>query len=186
MTLLLATAHLKGPHIDWAGLSPLVALLGGAVIVLMFGLIRSHWVRAELVPALSLGALGAARFELVVEATGSPGLDFDLLRTLGPNAVLVLTGIPSAGRGAPTSIDGGSMLRNLVLGNQAVVGSVNANRRYFERGRRHFGRFRRLWGNALGSLITERAPFDQFERLLAGPAGGAMKSVLVVSADPAV
>ena len=60
MTLLLATAHLKGPHIDWAGLSPLVALLGGAVIVLMFGLIRSHWVRAELVPALSLGALGAA------------------------------------------------------------------------------------------------------------------------------
>ncbi len=26
----LATAHLKGPHIDFAGLSPLIALLGGA------------------------------------------------------------------------------------------------------------------------------------------------------------
>ena len=27
----LATAHLKGPHVDFAGLSPLIALLGGAV-----------------------------------------------------------------------------------------------------------------------------------------------------------
>ena len=32
MTTLIATAHLKGPHIDFAGLSPLIALLGGAVI----------------------------------------------------------------------------------------------------------------------------------------------------------
>ena len=32
MTALLATAHLKGPHIDFAGLSPLIALLGGAVV----------------------------------------------------------------------------------------------------------------------------------------------------------
>ncbi len=60
MTALLATAHLKGPHIYFGGLSPLIALFGGAVIVLMFGLAGSRWVRAQLVPALSLGALGAA------------------------------------------------------------------------------------------------------------------------------
>jgi len=57
---LLATAHLKGPHVDFAGLSPLIALLGGAVIVLLVGLVGSHWVRSQLVPALTLGALGAA------------------------------------------------------------------------------------------------------------------------------
>jgi NADH-quinone oxidoreductase subunit N len=57
---LLAATHLKGPHVDFAGLSPLLALLGGAVIVLLFGLIGSRWVRAQLVPALSLVALGAA------------------------------------------------------------------------------------------------------------------------------
>jgi NADH-quinone oxidoreductase subunit N len=56
----LATAHLKGPHVDFAGLSPLIALLGGATIVLLVGLIRAHWVRAGLVPALTLVALGAA------------------------------------------------------------------------------------------------------------------------------
>ncbi|MFI4993781.1 MAG: NADH-quinone oxidoreductase subunit N, partial [Solirubrobacterales bacterium] len=56
----LATATLKGPHVDFAGLSPLIALLGGAVIVLLVGLLGSRWVRAQLVPALSLAALGAA------------------------------------------------------------------------------------------------------------------------------
>jgi NADH-quinone oxidoreductase subunit N len=56
----LASAHLKGPHVDFAGLSPLIALLGGAVLVLLVGLIRSRWARAQAVPALSLVALGAA------------------------------------------------------------------------------------------------------------------------------
>ncbi len=56
----LATATLKGPHVDFAALSPLLALLGGAAIVLLVGLLGSRWVRAQLVPALSLIALGAA------------------------------------------------------------------------------------------------------------------------------
>src|SRR3984893_15812843 len=56
----IATAHLKAPHVDFAGLSPLIALLGGAVLVLLVGLIGSRWVRAQAVPTLSLGALGAA------------------------------------------------------------------------------------------------------------------------------
>src|SRR5580700_8015614 len=55
----IASAHLKGPHIDFAGLSPLIALLGGATIVLLFGLIGSRWVRSQLVPLLTLLALGA-------------------------------------------------------------------------------------------------------------------------------
>jgi NADH-quinone oxidoreductase subunit N len=59
MSASLATAHLRGPHVDFAGLSPLIALLGGAVIVLLVGLLGSRWVRAQAVPALSLLALGA-------------------------------------------------------------------------------------------------------------------------------
>src|SRR6202035_4758534 len=58
--LVLATAHLKGPHVDFAGLSPLIALLGGAVLVLLIGLLGPRWTRAQAVPTLSLGALGAA------------------------------------------------------------------------------------------------------------------------------
>ena len=56
----LATAHLKGPHVDFAGLSPLIALLGGVVVVLLVGLLGSRSARSQAVPALSLLALGAA------------------------------------------------------------------------------------------------------------------------------
>ena len=49
----MATVHLKGPHIDFAGLSPLIALLAGATVVLLVGLLGSRWVRAQLVPAIN-------------------------------------------------------------------------------------------------------------------------------------
>jgi NADH-quinone oxidoreductase subunit N len=50
----------KGPHIDWAGLSPLVALLGAATLVLLLGLLRPRAVREVLVPALALAGFLAA------------------------------------------------------------------------------------------------------------------------------
>jgi NADH-quinone oxidoreductase subunit N len=50
----------KGPHIDWAGLSPLVALLGAATLVLLLGLLRPRAVREVLVPLLALAGFGAA------------------------------------------------------------------------------------------------------------------------------
>jgi NADH-quinone oxidoreductase subunit N len=53
-------AAAKGPHIDWAGLSPLLALLGAATIVLLFGLLRPRVVRETLVPLLALAGFGTA------------------------------------------------------------------------------------------------------------------------------
>ena len=46
----------SGPTIDWAGISPLLALLGGATIVLMLGLLRPRVVREEIVPLLAFAA----------------------------------------------------------------------------------------------------------------------------------
>jgi NADH-quinone oxidoreductase subunit N len=57
---LAAAAKVHGPHVDWAGLSPLVALLGGAVVVLMVGLLRSRVAREGLVPLLAIATFGAA------------------------------------------------------------------------------------------------------------------------------
>ena len=50
----------KGPHIDWAGLSPLMALLGAATLVLLIGLLRPRAVREVLVPLLTLAGFLAA------------------------------------------------------------------------------------------------------------------------------
>ena len=53
MTTLLAAAHVKAPVIDYKELSPLLALAGGSVVVLMVGLFRSPFARRVLVPVLS-------------------------------------------------------------------------------------------------------------------------------------
>jgi NADH-quinone oxidoreductase subunit N len=51
-------ATVSGPYIDWAALSPLLALTGGACIVLLAGLARASFVRTAVVPVLTLIALG--------------------------------------------------------------------------------------------------------------------------------
>ena len=56
----LAAAHLAGPHIDYAAISPFEALLGGSILVLIVGLLRSRVAREVVVPALTLLSLGAA------------------------------------------------------------------------------------------------------------------------------
>ncbi len=45
---------MKGPHLDWAAISPLVALTAGACLVLMAGLLRAAFVRTAIVPGLSI------------------------------------------------------------------------------------------------------------------------------------
>jgi NADH-quinone oxidoreductase subunit N len=57
---IIATTTLKGPHVDFAGLSPLIALLGGAAVVLLVGLLGRKAAREQVVPALSLLALAAS------------------------------------------------------------------------------------------------------------------------------
>ena len=49
----------EAPVLDWAALSPLVALAGGACIVLLVGLLRARFIRRHLVPLLTVVTLGA-------------------------------------------------------------------------------------------------------------------------------
>ncbi len=58
--MLIAAAHIPAPHVPFGGLSPLLAFLGGALIVLMVGLMSPRRVREQGVPALAIIALGAA------------------------------------------------------------------------------------------------------------------------------
>ncbi len=58
--LVLAAAHLRGPHIDYRGLSPVIALACGGLLVLLVGLLRSELMRERIVPVLTVLSLGAA------------------------------------------------------------------------------------------------------------------------------
>jgi NADH-quinone oxidoreductase subunit N len=52
--------EVKAPDIDFAAISPLIALAAGAVVVLMVGLLRSRAARGTGVPVLTVLSLGAA------------------------------------------------------------------------------------------------------------------------------
>ncbi len=56
----LAAAVPTAPNIDWAGLSPLLVLLGGAIIALIVGLAGPRAIRTQVVPLISLATFGAA------------------------------------------------------------------------------------------------------------------------------
>jgi NADH-quinone oxidoreductase subunit N len=58
--LILATAHIKGPHINWAALSPVVVLAVGALVVLLVGLISKVEIRTRVVPVLAVVTLAGA------------------------------------------------------------------------------------------------------------------------------
>ncbi len=127
-----------------------------------------------------LASLGDLRFDLILEASGSATLDFELVARLGPNAALVLTGLPSA---APPSlpVDAAQLFRGIVLQNQALVGSVNANRSFFEAGLRHLTGFRRRWGAVPEQLITLRASVERFAEVLEGKRPDSIKTVLTLA-----
>ena len=60
MSPLLAVVRAHAPHIDWAGLSPLLALLGGSLVVLLAGLLRPRAARAHVVPLLTVVAFAVS------------------------------------------------------------------------------------------------------------------------------
>jgi threonine dehydrogenase-like Zn-dependent dehydrogenase len=100
------------------------------------------------------------RIDLVYEATGAPQLAFDVMTHLDANAVCVLTGVP--GEEDPMRIDGDEMMKRIVLRNQVIVGTVNANRRDFGRAIRDLGRFDSARASALRGIITQRVAMDAF------------------------
>ncbi len=123
-----------------------------------------------------IALLGDARFDLIVDATGVADLELHLVDYLRPNGVLVLTGIPAADA-PPITVPAGRLLRDLVLENQAVVGSVNANRSYFELGRDHLVQHADRWGPEFDRLIFDRTPLDGYGPVLEQK-GSSIKHVL--------
>lgn len=67
--------------------------------------------------------------DFIYEATGYAKHAFESITALAPNGVAALLGIPEDWT---FDVDGGTLHRELVLGNKAVFGSVNSNVRQFE------------------------------------------------------
>jgi threonine dehydrogenase-like Zn-dependent dehydrogenase len=119
--------------------------------------------------------------ELVFEATGVASLEFNLIDALALNGVYVLTGIPGGHR--PVDIPGADLLRRLVLGNQVLVGSVNAARDHFQMAVDDLSLGRLRWGNHVTRLITHRHPDTDFAAALSQHPADEIKAVVEWSAS---
>jgi glucose 1-dehydrogenase len=104
------------------------------------------------------------RMDLILEATGVAALEFNLLDALGKNGVYVLTGIPGGDR--PLQLDGADLIRRLVLGNQIMVGSVNASRDHFQMAVDDLLRARLAWGDHVTRLISHQRSYIDFQDAL--------------------
>ncbi|MDG5775447.1 glucose 1-dehydrogenase [Haloarculaceae archaeon H-GB1-1] len=67
--------------------------------------------------------------DFVYEATGYARHACQAIEALAPNGVAALLGVPEPWE---FEIDGGTLHKDLVMNNKALVGSVNSNRRHFE------------------------------------------------------
>ena len=99
--------------------------------------------------------------DVVIECTGVATLVFDAIDHVAPGGVVCLTGVSSIGR--TMLIDAGMVNRDMVLQNECIVGSVNANRRHYEAAADALAKADSAW---LQRLITRNVPIEQFASAL--------------------
>ena len=184
---------LNGRRCLVAGLGP-IGLLGAMVLRLrgadVYGLdvvdadtarprwlatIGGHYLDGRQVPADTVDdAVG--RMDLILEATGIASLEFNLFDALALNGAYVLTGIPGGDR--PIQVHGAALMRELVLRNQAVVGSVNAARGHFQMAVDDLSTATLRWGSHPAGLITQHYPASRFAEPLTQHHPDAIKEVI--------
>jgi len=95
--------------------------------------------------------------DVVLEATGVPHLVLGSMAGTTAYGITVLTGVSSGGR--PVPVDGGGLNREIVLENDVVVGSVNANLRHYAQAAEALGAADLEW---LRRLVSRRVALADF------------------------
>jgi glucose 1-dehydrogenase len=138
--------------------------------------IGATYVSSQTTPVPSLESQ-IGNIDLVYEAVGHSLFALEVLRVLGTNGVYVLTGVP--GLQAFVEADPARLLRDIVLKNQVVLGTVNAGPEAFASAVRNLGLYDRRWPAALRTLIAGRYPPEAAPELILGRAAG-IKSVIAL------
>ena len=109
------------------------------------------------------GAVGDLGFQpdAIVECTGAGQVIADAVAAIGAGGVVCLTGVGTGGRTATMPV--ADIAAQVVLGNQVLVGSVNANKRHWYKAGEALARADRAW---LAQLVTRRERPEDFVRAL--------------------
>lgn len=98
------------------------------------------------------GAKAYGPFDLILEATGVSAVVFESMRALAKNGVLVLASVTGGDRRLEVPAD--KINLEFVLGNKVMVGTVNANREYFEGGVRDMAQAEAEYPGWMSRLLT--------------------------------
>ena len=104
--------------------------------------------------------------DLVYEAVGHSHFALQALQVLGTNGIFVLTGVP--GLQAFIEANPARLMRDMVLKNQVLLGTVNAGPDAFASALRDLDAFRRSWPAVVRTLIAGRYPPEQAPELILG------------------
>jgi glucose 1-dehydrogenase len=99
--------------------------------------------------------------DVIIEATGAHQLVFDVMQHNARAGIVCLTGVTPVGR--KVTVDAGQLNRDIVLENDVVFGSVNANLGHYELAAQALASADRAW---VERLITRRVPLERFEEAL--------------------
>jgi threonine dehydrogenase-like Zn-dependent dehydrogenase len=116
--------------------------------------------------------------DIIFEATGAAKASFDFLQVLGTNGIFIFTGVPAPMK--DIMLDAGALMRDIVLNNQVVLGTVNAPKIAFENGIRDLAEFQKRWPESLHSLITEELPLERFQETVKRTDRNEIKTVLTL------
>jgi len=117
--------------------------------------------------------------DLVYEGLGVSKISFNVMKALGTNGIFVFTGIPAPKAAIPVEAD--LIMRNIVLKNQAVIGTVNADQAAFQHAIRDLGVFMKRWPESLKALITGRHSIEKYRELLLSEEKHGIKNVIVLA-----
>jgi threonine dehydrogenase-like Zn-dependent dehydrogenase len=97
------------------------------------------------------------RPDVVIEATGVPDLVFGAMAGTAAYGIVCLTGVSTSGKSL--RVDAGALNREVVLENDVVVGSVNANLRHYDQAAKALAAADPDW---LDGLVSRRVPLEKY------------------------
>lgn len=113
--------------------------------------IGAHYQSTREVPLLEATRTGGP-FDIIFEATGFSPVVFESMQALAKNGVLVLSSV--TGGDLKIEVPADKINLEFVLGNKVMVGTVNANREYFELGARDLAQAEAEYPGWLARLLT--------------------------------
>jgi threonine dehydrogenase-like Zn-dependent dehydrogenase len=159
------------------GLLATIVLRLRGLDVVTFGRRSKPYLNSELIEAVGAryetivdlpiveGAKQYGPFDIIFEATGASSVVFESMQALGKNGVLVLSSVTGGNHMLEVPAD--KINLEYVLGNKVTVGTVNANREYFEIGVKDMAHAEAEYRGWLRRLLTHPVKgLENYQELL--------------------